>query len=202
MENRLNMAADNNKFRSVFLVFFLICNSCSHVKPENNQQVDNVSKDTLKSINEDFEEFTFEDVQNQFNELYENSIYQDSIIVVGRDTMQFKLEHCSLSDSILVPQKYNWGKNKFDYLVYNFASRISILKDKKVLVDTVVKKEAFLNFLDDNLKKYGVLLYPSCQGFDSTNRSCIITYSISIPCTDVGKLVTLEIGLNSAIKTY
>jgi hypothetical protein len=196
------MVADNNKVKSVLLVLFLISNSCSQVKRENNQQVDNVSKDTLKFIDEDFEEFTFEDVQNQFNELYENPTYLDSIMVVGGDTIQFKLEHFSLSDSILVPQKYNWGKNKFDYLVHNFASDISILKNKKVLVDTIVKKEAFLNFLDDNLKKYGVLLYPSYQGFDPTNKSFIIIYSISIPCTDIGKLVTLEIGLDATIKTY
>jgi len=51
------------------------------------------------------------------------------------------------------------------------------------------------------LKQYGVLLYPAYRGFHAERNAIEIGYSISIPLTDVGKGVSVEIGLNKDIRT-
>lgn len=97
--------------------------------------------------------------------------------------------------------KYTYG-DKFDFVVRNVASRITITRNDEVLVDTTLTKENFVHLLDDNLKAYGVLMFPAYQGYDSANRSFIVNYSVSIPCTDIGKLVNLKVGTSSALTTY
>lgn len=189
-----------NKVFAFTLFIFVMITACSRVRTDAGHSSDN--EDTLKSSSQEFEEPDFSETLQQFIELYRAPIYIDSTIKIGPDTLQFQLKHFSLLDSIVVPKKFNWGADNFDYGVRNFASQIRILMNDKVLVDTTVKKEEFIKLLDGNLKDYGVLLYPSYQAFDSSDQAFIVNYSVSIPCTDLGKSVTLKVRLDSTLEAY
>jgi hypothetical protein len=192
-----------NKVFVFTLFIFLLITACSRVRTDAGRSSEKKAVvDTLESSSQDFEEPDFSETLQQFIELYGAPIYIDSTIKIGPDTLQFRLKHFSLLDSIVVPKKYNWGVDKFDYGVRNFASQIRILMNNDVLVDTTVRKDEFIKLLDSNLKDYGVLLYPSYQAFDSSDQAFIVNYSVSIPCTDLGKSVTLKIRLDSALEAY
>lgn len=185
----------------IFLV--LIVAGCSHARTDKSYLSDSVLDTAdMKADSGNVVEPDFSDALQEFNELYRAPTILNSTINTSEDTLQFMLKHFSLADSIVVPKKYNWGADKFDYVVRNVASRITITRNDEVLVDTTLTKENFVHLLDDNLKAYGVLMFPAYQGYDSADRLFIVNYSVSIPCTDVGKLVSLKVGTNSILTTY
>lgn len=186
-------------FISAALILLMIA-ACSKVNTAGSELNNNM--DTLESSIQNFHEPDFQEVLQEFKGLYLATITLDSVIEIHDDTLRVSLNHFSLSDSILVPTKYNWGAAKFDYHVRNFASQIRVFSNDQMVVDTTVTKDAFVNLLDANLKSYGVLLYPSYQGYDSTDGAFIVNYSVSIPCTDIGELVTLRVRLDSTLTTH
>lgn len=190
MENRLKYGLDR---MLKYILLVLLVAGCSHARRDKSYLSDSgLDTADMRADSGNVVEPDFSYVLHEFNELYRAPVILNSTINTSEDTLQFMLKHFSLADTIVVPKKYNWGANKFDYVVRNVASRITITRNDEVLVDTTLTKEDFVHLLDDNLKSYGVLMFPAYQGYDSASRSVIVNYSVSIPCTDIGKLVNFK----------
>lgn len=74
---------------------------------------------------------------------------------------------------------------------YIEISSMKVEKNGTGILDTMIYKKDFNRFLDENLRQYGVLLYPVLK---ASNDIIQINYSISIPLTDVGTGVTAKIS--------
>jgi hypothetical protein len=192
------MAADKIFFSIAFAC--LILTACSQVKNDSKKASNDLASDTAKST-EEFVELGFYEALQEFRALYDRPTNLDTTITIDQNTFRLIVHHNSLLDSIIVPQKYNWGDNKYDYGVRTFASTAKILKNNNSTVEVIIKKENFALLLDESLNKYGVLLYPTYEGYDSAARAFIVNYSVSIPCTDVGKSVSLRISLDGKLSS-
>jgi len=80
--------------------------------------------------------------------------------------------------------------NLSSFQTHDFISALEFRLNSKVVFNGFIKKEDFKNLLDDELRKYGVLLYPNLEVVDN---GIAIQYSISVPLSDVGKGFTVEI---------
>lgn len=181
----------SNKFRIVlpsFLMLFIFLCSCTAQK-----KADEKVNDTENQIDDE----SYEAARREYVSGYEQKQTIDTTVQLG-GAINFKLTHYCLFDTLVIPSKYSWSENPSDFSTHNFASRITISKDGKAIVDTLVKKQAFDQILSPELKSYGVLLNPNYRGFDGGIFK--IQYSLSIPLTDVGKSVVLEITTDGKTK--
>lgn len=115
----------------------------------------------------------------------------DSSFILNGENCKLHFKHYCLMDSIIkVPKKYLEPYGMDLFVTHNFASAVKVEKNSMVVVDTILYKKSFQKYLDDNLKSCGVLLYPTVNTSDGTIE---INYSISIPLTDIGVAVGMNI---------
>jgi hypothetical protein len=117
----------------------------------------------------------------------------DTLFLLKRgDTLKVKLRHyCTYDGKINLPPRYlhMYGLKKFK--AHNFITALQVKRNGRLIFKGFIKKDDFLNLLDDSLKKYGVLLFTNVE-FDQDGLK--IQYSITIPLTDVGRGFTLTIS--------
>ena len=183
-------------------VFYLIslfvtcqCNEASNsqipgsgsinLKPKENARQDSEGHPT-NTVDEDI---STDDILNEYVKGYREKVVFDTVYVAKTDTFQIGFTHyCLLDSGITVPVKYVSIYELNQFITHNFQSRLIFKKNNKVIVDKIISKKQFNEYLDEPLKKYGVLLYPE-MSVKSTRLE--INYSISIPLTDIG----IQIGL-------
>lgn len=158
------------------------------------------SSEEIVTTNESTEDdLSYNEILNEYISSYNKKIKIDTSI---NGELFVNLEHyCLYDNGIKIPEKYNWGQKKEVFLTHNFASKLLILNDQKqVLISKIIVKKDFEQLLSEELRKYGVLLYPTFRNYDNERQIFQIHYSISIPLTDIGQSVILEVGLNGNIR--
>ncbi len=133
------------------------------------------------------------DIINEYVKGYHNKKDFDSTYISNGDIVQVDFRHyCVFDNAITVPKKYVsiYGLEKF--VTHNFESTLKITNGDKVVIDTIIKKSQFNDYLDEPLRTYGVLLYPEVRVKDAILN---IDYSVSVPLTDVG--VRMEVRIDS-----
>lgn len=130
----------------------------------------------------------------------------DSTFISNQDTLHFHLKYYCLKDQkITVPKTYASDmKNPRDYTTYAFASDILLVRNKDTVLMKQFKASDFYPFFEDNfggnLKKYGSILMPELARERKDKSKIILGYSISIPATDIGIGLSLEILNNGKYK--
>lgn len=141
----------------------------------------------------------YEEVKREFEKLYTDTIRIDSTYLIGRDTVQLHFSHYCNRKITTIPSNYNWGREKTEYIAYGFVSEITVVRAGIVVFHRMITKQRFDPILDESLKAFGVLLFPNVS-FDRERRVFSFRYSISIPLTDVGTAVVLEVDFNGKEK--
>lgn len=141
----------------------------------------------------------YEEVKRDFEKFYTDTLRLDSTYLVGREMVRLHFSHYCNSETITIPSRYNWGREKTEYTAHVFVSEIAIVRAGTVVYHRVITKKRFEPILDESLNAFGVLLYPDVS-FDGAGRVFSFHYSISIPLTDVGTPVVLEVDLNGREK--
>ncbi len=131
---------------------------------------------------------------------YKDTIKVDTtFIVMKHDTMRVKFRHyCTYDGKINLPNRYLKIYDIPKFQTHDFISSLELKINSKVVFKGIIKKEDFGSLLDDELKKYAVLISPNVK---LSNNSLAIQYSISVPLSDVGKGVVMKID-TSGNKTY
>jgi hypothetical protein len=126
----------------------------------------------------------FEKVIHDYETGYNTGNRIDTSYVYNEKSIRITFDHRCLFDStVKIPAKYVSYLGIREFTTHNFESRLRVKSNGNILIDTIINKALFENLLFDELKKYGVLLYPN---FSVVNDKINIDYSISIPMTDVG----------------
>lgn len=175
------------------LTFFCFgCNNTSTNSAISDQ--DSIIKSDKKTNKGDKE---LNEIVRAYTQMYNTPFVSDSSYLLGNDTFSVSLRHASLMDNaVVVPGKYVDIYGMDSFVTHNFSSSIKVKKNGAVLMERNISKSEFNNFLNPNLKAYGVLLYPSVQSFAD---SIEINYSVSIPLTDVGVRVGISVRKNGTI---
>jgi hypothetical protein len=122
---------------------------------------------------------------------YKTPYTKDTSFLVGNDTLRIRIKHyCLLDSAISLPERYLTIYDLDSFITHNFESEIQLEKNETPISNTIIKKENFAQFLNPELVKYGVLLYPEVR---IEKGRIFIDYSISIPLTDVGIPVNIEL---------
>jgi hypothetical protein len=185
----------------IFLSIILITNQCnnssdSHITSESNDSLkpEIVKNNNEKRINDTMDEDdSTGDIINEYIKEYQKKVAFDTSYIVNTDTFRVNFKHyCLMDSSIIVPKKYVEIYGLDSFVTHNFESELKVRKNDNLVFNKIIKKHQFDKYLDDNLRKYGALLYPEAS---IKNTLLEIDYSISIPLTDVG--VRIEMTVNS-----
>lgn len=152
--------------KQLICIGFVLLISCQSTinKNENivNQVADKKEQEQKQKEADPFaNDPTYEDLQDEYVLMYKNKEIIDTNFIVDNNEYNLQFEHYCLSDTLVVPAKYSWSNNPQDFTTHNFESKVLLKQKKDTVVNTVIKKDAFKQRLDDNLLKYGVLLYPN-----------------------------------------
>ena len=125
----------------------------------------------------------------------------DTTVLLGSDTFRIKLTHHCLHDSaVIVPVKYLKPYGLKEFITHNFVSDILVKRNDSVILNRVVSKNDFGKVEEENLLKYGILIYPYIGKVDKEKQEVTIAYSLSIPLTDVGQSVRAIVNRNGTIE--
>jgi hypothetical protein len=167
----------------------LACNNDSH---EISGTAGDSSRAANKNADTSSEDQELDDIVKEYIKQYQNPLTVDSVLVIGNDSFRINFRHYCLMDSAInVPGKYTEVYGLPNFITHNFVSSVKVEKNGTGILDTMIYKKDFNRFIDDNLKQYGVLLYPVLK---LGNGIIQINYSISIPLTDVGTGVSARIS--------
>ena len=168
------------KIISVFIIVLLF--SCSDEKRPVAQVLKELDRNT-------YTEEDTTDYRREFTSLYLDTLRVDTTFEREGQLYKGVFKHfCTQDNSLVIPAKYNWDIKK-DFVTHNFLSNIYLLRGADTIFSKSISKADFLNLLDPALKDYGTLLYPHLV---INEDSLKISYSISIPVTDVGKRVWIQ----------
>jgi hypothetical protein len=171
----------------IIALFFSCTNNASKSYTKNDTSLVKIKKQLVKSNHNHELDSALED----YLKGYKTPYTKDTSFLVGNDTLRIKIKHyCLLDSAISLPERYLTIYNLDSFITHNFESKIQLIKNEMLILNTIVKKESFAQFLNPELAKYGVLLYPGVRKEDDR---IFIDYSISIPLTDVGIPVNIEL---------
>lgn len=108
--------------------------------------------------------------------------------------------YCLKDNGIHIPKQYIYDTRVKPFTTHNFTSQMVVCKAGDTLLNQTVGKGTFDDQLSPQLQKYGCLLSPNI-GFDQERKEINISYSISIPVTDIGVSVRLIIDKNGKLLT-
>lgn len=164
---------------SIACILLASCNS----RNVDKAQIDLASSDVTDTINgeavSDLKTIVKEYISN-----YNDTIKIDTSFLFEEKKVCITFKHYCLRDSALViPSKYVSSYGTKEFVTHNFQSSLKITSDGVPVLDTIIRKSLFKKSLYEELRNYGVLLYPDHKFI---NNHISIDYSISIPLTDVG----------------
>jgi len=181
----------------IFLLLFLACNT----KTQKLQSINGNTPEKEASVQEDVETMSFDEIYQDFEKGYYQEKRLDTIFWINGEKYELMFNyHCLLDSSVVIPYKYYEGELNKDFITHNYIIDIQVSKDDKLIYKNKLLKNDFTECITENLKKYGVLLYPYYYKFDKIRQSFILGFSISIPLTDIGRGVYLAIDINGHAK--
>lgn len=175
----------------IALLLTTLAIGCSdHVAPVSATKTDSsparpeaakVPADTM----EDSPEPSLSGIYNECIARYDHPVDIDSIFRTGGDVLEVRLHHYCLKDSaIRLPKEYADMYKLDSFVTHNFETQLVVKRNDTVILDRVVRKKDFEGLLQyDNLRSYAVLLFPDVGMVRDTIN---VSYSITIPLTDVG----------------
>ncbi|CAN5508521.1 hypothetical protein BH11BAC5_BH11BAC5_00040 [soil metagenome] len=107
--------------------------------------------------------------------------------------------YCLFDKGINVPGKYNFDDTTKSFPTHNFAEDIAIISNGDTVLKKTITKNNFIGSLPQYLKDYAVIFEPKFEGYDSDNDTFDFSFSISIPLTDVGQLMSLSLKRNGLV---
>jgi hypothetical protein len=156
----------------------------SLVKAKDGSQVnsnDNDNQELLEIVN---------DFKSQYNKNYRS----DTNFIKGADSFKLSFNYkCLYDNGLSIPEKYVGIYGFKTFVTHNFVADLVLYKNNNKIVNDEITKSSFAKHTDENLKKYGDLLYPSIKIEDSVIS---VHFSVSIPLTDVGKGVSYNVKFN------
>ncbi|RAJ83332.1 hypothetical protein CLV59_103296 [Chitinophaga dinghuensis] len=184
----------------ISMQLLISCKNANNHK-EGQDIIDSNKNDSLKynnlidkTINElDEDSVELSSIYNSYLQQYSDSIKIDTTFNYSGSKVQICFQHyCTYDSTLILPEKYIeiYGIKKF--VTHSFESSLSVKMNGKRIIDTIIKRSMFEDTIQTELVKYGVLLYPNLT-FNKKNQ-IEIDYSLSIPLTDVGRMVSFPIN--------
>ncbi len=179
------------KYLFAYLFISIICFlSCQTEKKTDNVVApsDSIDIDPSSDTAEIEDAHFFSEQRRQFIASYKEKIKIDTTIITKqKDTIRVHLDYyCLLDSAVTIPEKFVLEGGKYPFITHNFAADILVKKNDKIVFSEKITKPFFEKLLDENLIKYGVLLYPVLNGYDLNKNNLVIGFSVSIPVTDLG----------------
>jgi hypothetical protein len=128
----------------------------------------------------------------------------DTVLRIDSGALTVHLRHyCAYDNGIILPEKYAKLFGLKTFATQNFVTDVLISKNAEPVYTGRITKADFLPLLDDELKKYGSLLFIDRRLFVSrSGKGVVINYSLSIPLTDVGRTATIAIEPNGSKQVF
>jgi len=128
----------------------------------------------------------------------------DTVLRIDSGALTVHLRHyCAYDNGIILPEKYAKLFGLKTFATQNFVTDVLISKNAEPVYTGRITKADFLPLLDDELKKYGSLLFIDRRLFVSrSGKGVVISYSLSIPLTDVGRAATIAIEPNGSKQVF
>lgn len=181
----------------IFLVGILF-STCNYEKSQNARQKDsNIFSDTSNTeiktkstVSEDDSELL--NIVNEYKSTYTKMYDFDTAFDSEKHSYRVIFSHkCLFDSSLSIPEKYVSIYRMKEFITHNFQSSFILYKDGAEITNMIITKSVFSPLFDENLRKYGNLLYPRIK-VGSNPFTVEINYSLSIPLTDIGKSVMLS----------
>lgn len=180
MINRLRMRNSIN-----VIVFFLLLSGCTNAGSNNESATSEQSRqDTTFLAKQQIES------KQKIQESYDNKISIDTVMMIESESFNVHLEYyCLKKDALVIPSSYY--ELGGDFKTYHFVSKFELRNQNEVLHSELIDKSTFEALLSDELKNYGVLMFPSVKVSDD-GGSIRVHHSVTIPGTDIGTSATLN----------
>lgn len=178
--------------RIFVLLTVLVSASCYNSKVTESDQTNNTPMSD-SSVTLEQADFYYQ-IKREYEDSYDDTIRIDTFFYDESQRYDVSLTYYCLSDTLIVPYKYNWSGDSVDWKTHNFESRLTMINNDDTLVNRVIRKEDFAGLLFDELRDFGVMMYPTFLNADTVKHVARWHYSISIPLTDVGKGVIVEVN--------
>jgi hypothetical protein len=220
----------NNKMNKVYIIFLaLALNSCSgnsckkandsllnsrYFTKSNKTKPSNYGKKSIDSliragvISQD--DLNLPPLQSEERERlkkeYDKIKVIDSTFINDKDTLLFHLKYYCLKDSNLVIPKFYDTEDKIpkEFITHPFVADISLTNNGHTVLNRQFKASDFAPFFVDNFggnfKKYGSLLPFQLTKRNKDKNRIVLTFSYSIPVTDLGISLYLIIFKNGSYK--
>lgn len=168
--------------------------SVANVYPKSDKPNDTAAKKSsaaAAAVDYGSEEPSLDEIYQECIDRYTHPKVIDTVFKMGDDSFRLRLNHYCLMDSgIQVPKSYTKLFHLDSFVTHNFVTDITLNRgDQEILRRTIVKND-FNQLLFPALKSYAILFPPDLR---LSRDSIILSYSISIPLTDVG------VGLSAVI---
>jgi hypothetical protein len=162
------------------------------LKPKNSVSRDTIPPDTGEQFP------TYNEVKAQLFNAYGRVKQIDTTIIDNNDTLTVHFKYYCLHDSsVVVPARYvdgNWDEApKKDFIANNFASKISITKNRDTIFNKVIYKKDFDPVVNPEERKYAIMFDASFERYHQAKGLFLFGYTITIPMTDVGVPATLSV---------
>lgn len=148
------------------------------VRNENSEAIPSVALEKEKLINS-----------------YERISKIDTILNVdGKNKMYLHIKYyCLFDNKLIIPQRYISTNNDSSttFLTHNFMSTIVLCYNQDTIVNQNIDKNTFKKYLSSLLQQYGSLRMPYL--YKITKDGITLNYSVSIPLTDIGVLMNVNI---------
>ncbi|HVY73495.1 MAG TPA: hypothetical protein VG890_01620 [Puia sp.] len=176
------------KFLIAFIIVILF--SCSSKQNKSTAHIDSIrnstkieTTNTSEKLDSNAEDQSQADARKELILSYEKPIFIDTFFIDKGKKVEIVFNYlCTKDSSIKVPAKYDFDTNK-DFITHDFISELTVISGGDTAFKKRITRSTFDDLLDESLRKYATLYYPS---FHVEGDSIKITYSISIPVTDVG----------------
>ncbi|TFF38772.1 hypothetical protein [Mucilaginibacter psychrotolerans] len=135
---------------------------------------------------------------------YDNVEVIDTVFDSGKERIGLRVKYYCLKDSnIVIPKRYYDAENPTDFITHPFVSNVILLNGTDTVLNKQFTAKDFYPFFKDPfvgaLKKYGSLLGPGVSHRNDED-SFEVSYSLSIPATDLGIPVGVIIQKNGDYK--
>ena len=152
--------------------------------------------DTTEGVKPEADEIvvapTMENVIGEFIDSTQRERVLDTTQYKNGDTLRLVIRMARIpADSFPLPAKYLEEIDLKFFEAWNMSSTIIFFVNGRLKSERSITKKDFAGCMTDkDTKRYGVLMYPEVDSLDSQGFQ--INYSVSIPLTQVGTLVTIR----------
>jgi hypothetical protein len=194
------------KLGIVFLCIYILgCNNPVSDKKLDSLKIVHVDTQRLqkspeqKIVDTNFEQVNLDTVLNEYYKQCRDTFRVDTSIIYKKNLLHIKFFHYCTNDSLIqLPQKYLQFYKLRKFITHDFVSSLKIISNDSVLLDTIISKNLFNEYVHEEEVSYGTIFYPV---FKLNPNGIRINYSYSIALTDIGVPVYLEYNYYGKLKT-